>query len=329
MRVALRRPPRPPRSTRRARLGRTDSPGRRRAGTGGPPPRRSWEGRPRPHSWNRPRLNCPGASPCWAAVIYSPAASRSLWRRPALPNSYRVPTAFVASRAAARRRPIQRQRPRVRLRRLQHAAHLEPEPGVLRVGGQRRRTGRISHARVDRRDAGHVRGTAPVVGLPAARSQARVNPSSAPAARGDERETRDKSQAKASHGRPQSSRTSLAGFYHSAAQLRDPARECSSQESASCEKDRRRPILRAELAGSRNAAWEEDHVDALLSRWERLCAEAPVWRFLDIALRGVGQVMFQDNPLSGDLSRRHRVGRDLAGGRAAVSRASSASSSRR
>ncbi len=40
-------------------------------------------------------------------------------------------------------------------------------------------------------------------------------------------------------------------------------------------------------------------MDALLSRWEGLSAEAPVLRFLDITLRGVGQVMFQDNPLTG------------------------------
>jgi urea transporter len=40
-------------------------------------------------------------------------------------------------------------------------------------------------------------------------------------------------------------------------------------------------------------------MDALLSRWEGLCADAPVLRFIDINLRGVGQVMFQHNPLTG------------------------------
>jgi urea transporter len=40
-------------------------------------------------------------------------------------------------------------------------------------------------------------------------------------------------------------------------------------------------------------------VHGLLARWECLCAEAPILRFVDANLRGVGQVMFQDNPLSG------------------------------
>lgn len=38
---------------------------------------------------------------------------------------------------------------------------------------------------------------------------------------------------------------------------------------------------------------------ALISRWEGLCAQSPLLRFIDMNLRGVGQVMFQDNPLSG------------------------------
>ena len=38
---------------------------------------------------------------------------------------------------------------------------------------------------------------------------------------------------------------------------------------------------------------------SLLSRWEARCAGAPVLRFVDVCLRGVGQVMFQDNPLTG------------------------------
>ncbi len=37
----------------------------------------------------------------------------------------------------------------------------------------------------------------------------------------------------------------------------------------------------------------------LLERWEKLCASSAILRFVDVNLRGVGQVMFQDNPLSG------------------------------
>ena len=39
----------------------------------------------------------------------------------------------------------------------------------------------------------------------------------------------------------------------------------------------------------------------LLASWEALCAASGALRFVDINLRGVGQVMFQDNPLSGAL----------------------------
>jgi urea transporter len=39
----------------------------------------------------------------------------------------------------------------------------------------------------------------------------------------------------------------------------------------------------------------------LLSAWESRCASSGMLRFVDINLRGVGQVMFQDNPLSGAL----------------------------
>lgn len=38
-----------------------------------------------------------------------------------------------------------------------------------------------------------------------------------------------------------------------------------------------------------------------LASWERLCASSQVLRFVDINLRGTGQVMLQDNPLSGVL----------------------------
>jgi len=37
----------------------------------------------------------------------------------------------------------------------------------------------------------------------------------------------------------------------------------------------------------------------LLDRWETLCASSAILRFVDVNLRGAGQVMFQDNPLSG------------------------------
>jgi len=40
---------------------------------------------------------------------------------------------------------------------------------------------------------------------------------------------------------------------------------------------------------------------SLLAGWESLCATSVVLRFFDVNLRGVGQVMFQDNPLSGAL----------------------------
>jgi urea transporter len=40
---------------------------------------------------------------------------------------------------------------------------------------------------------------------------------------------------------------------------------------------------------------------SLLAGWESLCEASSVLRFLDVILRGVGQVMFQDNPLSGAL----------------------------
>ncbi len=39
----------------------------------------------------------------------------------------------------------------------------------------------------------------------------------------------------------------------------------------------------------------------LLSSWESACASSGALRFVDVNLRGIGQVMFQDNPLSGAL----------------------------
>ena len=40
-------------------------------------------------------------------------------------------------------------------------------------------------------------------------------------------------------------------------------------------------------------------MNGMLKGWERACAGSAVLRFIDVNLRGIGQVMFQDNPLSG------------------------------
>src|SRR4051794_29343875 len=45
----------------------------------------------------------------------------------------------------------------------------------------------------------------------------------------------------------------------------------------------------------------EAAMENLLVAWERLCASSGVARFVDINLRGIAQVMFQDNPLTGVL----------------------------
>jgi len=42
-------------------------------------------------------------------------------------------------------------------------------------------------------------------------------------------------------------------------------------------------------------------MEKLLAKWERLCASSRIVRFVDTNLRGIGQVMFQNNPLSGIL----------------------------
>ncbi len=39
----------------------------------------------------------------------------------------------------------------------------------------------------------------------------------------------------------------------------------------------------------------------ILASWESLSVSSAVLRFLDINLRGIGQVMFQNNPLTGIL----------------------------
>jgi urea transporter len=40
-------------------------------------------------------------------------------------------------------------------------------------------------------------------------------------------------------------------------------------------------------------------MERLLAKWKSLCESSRVLRFVDINLRGIGQVMFQDNPLTG------------------------------
>jgi urea transporter len=42
-------------------------------------------------------------------------------------------------------------------------------------------------------------------------------------------------------------------------------------------------------------------MNTLVAPWTRWCASSPLLRFVDVNLRSVGQVMFQDNPLSGAL----------------------------
>ena len=42
-------------------------------------------------------------------------------------------------------------------------------------------------------------------------------------------------------------------------------------------------------------------MESIRAKWESLCAWSGVLRFVDVNLRGIGQVMFQDNPLTGAL----------------------------
>ena len=42
-------------------------------------------------------------------------------------------------------------------------------------------------------------------------------------------------------------------------------------------------------------------MEKILAKWESLCASSGLLRFVDINLRGIGQVMFQNNPLTGVL----------------------------
>ena len=52
---------------------------------------------------------------------------------------------------------------------------------------------------------------------------------------------------------------------------------------------------------TRLSTFVEATMEKLLAKWERLCASSGLLRFVDINLRGVGQVMFQNNPLTGAL----------------------------
>jgi urea transporter len=45
----------------------------------------------------------------------------------------------------------------------------------------------------------------------------------------------------------------------------------------------------------------EAAMEKILGKWKSLCASSRVLWFVDINLRAIGQVMFQDNPLTGAL----------------------------
>ena len=45
--------------------------------------------------------------------------------------------------------------------------------------------------------------------------------------------------------------------------------------------------------------FEEAAVEKISAKWESLSESSMVLRFLDINLRSIGQVMFQNNPLTG------------------------------
>ena len=72
-------------------------------------------------------------------------------------------------------------------------------------------------------------------------------------------------------------------------------------------------------------------MNKLLSAWEARCASSGVLRFVDVNLRGIGQVMFQDNPLTGALFLAAIAWGSYAAGvpQIAIARRASRSSSRR
>jgi urea transporter len=59
--------------------------------------------------------------------------------------------------------------------------------------------------------------------------------------------------------------------------------------------------LTAGLADRRINALRDAKMEKILAKWEALCASSGLLRFVDINLRGIGQVMLQDNPLTGAL----------------------------
>ena len=60
--------------------------------------------------------------------------------------------------------------------------------------------------------------------------------------------------------------------------------------------DRPRPAAHHQR---RVGSFQEAAMKALLAWWERLCTASKILRFVDLNLRGIGQVMFQNNPLTG------------------------------
>jgi urea transporter len=57
--------------------------------------------------------------------------------------------------------------------------------------------------------------------------------------------------------------------------------------------------LTAEVSNRRIGTFVEAKMEKILAKWENLCASSGILRFVDINLRGIGQVMLQDNPLTG------------------------------
>src|SRR5437763_4505335 len=62
-----------------------------------------------------------------------------------------------------------------------------------------------------------------------------------------------------------------------------------------------RIAARAGVSHCRVKNFVEAAMEKFLAKWKGLCGSSRVLRFVDINLRGIGQVMFQDNPLTGAL----------------------------
>ena len=58
-------------------------------------------------------------------------------------------------------------------------------------------------------------------------------------------------------------------------------------------------ILNDRANGDERTPCLGESVESLLTQWEACCSRSPALRFVDIGLRGFGQVMFQDNSLTG------------------------------